>query len=69
MIKKVSLDVSCPFYYTVVYDNDGYADSDSMCAFLESDCYGLGKKECPLKNDSVLVQRKTKRVGKVENEN
>ena len=68
MIKEVNLDVCCPFYYTIVYDDDGWGASDSMCAFLEAECCGLGKKECPLKNDSVLVQKKTKSVRRIKNE-
>jgi len=59
MIVEVKLNVSCPFYYTIVYDNGGWAASESMCSLLDAECHGLAEKECPLKEDSILVQKKS----------
>lgn len=61
MIKEVGFNYECPFHYSETYMiSDVTAGSDSKCAFLDNSCCGLGKKECPLKNDSVLVQKKVK---------
>jgi len=58
-VKMVEFNFECPFHYTEVYQMSEYtAGSDSMCAFLNADCYGLSKKKCPLKDNSILVQGK-----------
>ena len=60
MIKEVEFNFGCPFHYTEIYQiSEDTTGSDSKCAFLDADCCGLAKKECPLKNDSVLVQKKS----------
>ena len=61
MIKEVSFNFGCPFHYEEDCPlSDVTVGSNSRCAFLGDDCCGLGEKGCPLKNDSVLVQRKAK---------
>lgn len=61
MIKEVGFNYECPFHYSeTCMISDVTAGSNSMCAFLDDDCCGLGQKKCPLKNDSVLVQKKVR---------
>ena len=61
MIREVDFNYGCPFHYEEDCPlSDVTAGSNSMCAFLLDVCCGLGERECPLKNNSVLVQRKVR---------
>lgn len=59
LLKEVEFNFGCPFHYEEDCPlSDVTAGSNSMCAFLDEDCCGLGQKKCPLKENIILIDMK-----------
>lgn len=59
-MKEINVSTSkedCPFSYTEYYVMSEYTvDEEVLCNILLESCPGLGKKQCPLKDQDILVK-------------
>lgn len=59
LLKQVEFNFGCPFHYEEIYQISEFTvGSDSKCTLLGEDCCGLEQKECPLKENIILIDIK-----------